>query len=64
MPVLKALFDLPSTNPRKKTKRRRENKTEIKWTEKQKDIGNFLTTKCKLVDLHVEESAVIEIDSE
>ena len=46
----------PTVNKSKK-KNGGENKSEkIKWTGKQKDIDNFFTAKCKLVDLHVEES--------
>ena len=41
-----------------------ENRTETAWTEKQKDIRSFFTAKCKPVDLDVEQSAVIEKDSE
>ena len=41
-----------------------ENKTEAKWTEEQNDIRSFFTAKCKPVDLQVEESAAIEIQSE
>ena len=53
----------PTLNKSKK-KDVRENKADMKWTEKQKDIWKFFTVKCKPVDLHVEEFAVIEIDSE
>ena len=49
----------PTVNKSKK-KDGGENKSEkIKWTEKQKDIDNFFNAKCKLVDLHAEESVVI-----